>query len=215
MPAQCKDRNVTTTPTTLEPAPSRPLSVSLSLIGLGILGFWGAFALTLDKFALLENPNASLSCNISVLVGCSTNLNSAQGEVFGFPNSLLGIVFWSVTIFVGVAMLAGATFARWFWAIYAIAATASLGLVIWFISQSLFVLHVLCPWCMVTWAVTIPVFWVVLLHALRTGSIPLPAAGRRVAGILFGWIPIITLLCYLVIAVLAQVQLDVISEFTR
>ncbi len=215
LPAQCKDRNVTTTPTANEPASARPLSVSLSLIGLGIIGFIAAFALTLDKFALLENPDAQLGCNISVLVGCSTNLNSAQGEIFGFPNSLLGIVFWSATIVIGVGMLAGATFARWFWAIYALVATASLGLVIWFISQSLFVLHVLCPWCMVTWAVTIPVFWVLMLHALRTGAIPLPASGRRFAGTLFGWIPIITLLCYLLIAVLAQVQLDVISEFTR
>lgn len=212
---------MTTTPTTpassttLETVPARPLSVSLSLIGLGILGFWAAFALTLDKFALLEDPNANLSCNISVLVGCSTNLNSAQGEVFGFPNSLLGIVFWSVTIFVGVAMLAGATFARWFWAIYALVATASLGLVIWFISQSLWVLHILCPWCMVTWAVTIVTFWVLVLHALRIGAIPLPESARRVAGVLFSWIPILTLVSYLIIAVLAQVQLDVLSEFTR
>lgn len=182
---------------------------------LGVIGIWAAFALTLDKFALLENPQADLGCNISVLVGCSTNLNSAQGEVFGFPNPLLGLAFWSATITVGVAMLAGATFARWFWAIYALAATASLALVIWFIGQSVFVLHVLCPWCMVTWAVTIPMFWVVVLHSMRSGAIPLPPAGRRIAGVLFSWIPIITLGCYLIIAVLAQVQLDVLSEFIR
>lgn len=204
-----------TTPTEFETETSRSLVLSLSLIILGVIGFVAAFALTLDKISLLEDPNADLGCNISVLVGCSTNLNSAQGEVFGFPNPLLGIAFWSATIIIGVGMLAGATFARWFWALYALACAASLALVVWFIAQSIYVLHVLCPWCMVTWSVTIPVFWLVVLHSLRSGAIPLPPAARRFADAAFGWIPIITLACYLVVAVLAQVQLDVISEFTR
>ena len=204
-----------TTPIERETETSRPLVLSISLIVLGVIGFIAAFALTLDKISLLENPDAQLGCNISVLVGCSTNLNSAQGEVFGFPNSLLGIVFWTATIIVGVAMLAGATFARWFWALYALASVGSLALVIWFMGQSFYVLHVLCPWCMVTWAVTIPVFWLLVLHALRSGSIPLPAAGRRFARAAFSYIPLITLACYLVVAVMAQLQLDVISEFTR
>ncbi len=70
--------------------------------------------------------------------------------MFGFPNSLLGIVFWSATVTIGAALLAGAVFARWFWVLYAITTAGSLALVVWFISQSIFVLHVLCPWCMVT-----------------------------------------------------------------
>lgn len=204
-----------TTPTEFETETSRSPVLAFSLIVLGIIGFIAAFALTLDKIALLENPDAQLGCNISVLVGCSTNLNSAQGEVFGFPNPLLGIGYWAAVIVIGVAMLAGAVFARWFWALFALASTVSLALVIWFIAQSIYVLHVLCPWCMVTWSVTIPVFWLVTLHALRSGGIPLPAAARRFAGKAFTWIPIITLACYLVVAVLAQLQLDVLSEFTR
>lgn len=193
----------------------RPIGLPLALIGLGVIGFIAAFALTLDKFALLENPDAQLSCNFSVLIGCSTNLNSPQGEVFGFPNSLLGIVFWSATITVGVALLAGAALSRWFWVLYALGAAGSLAFVIWFISQSIFVLHVLCPWCMVTWAVTIPLFWIVVLHAARSGAIPLPESARRSASAVFGWIPFITLACYLVVGALAQWQLDVLGQFIR
>lgn len=193
----------------------RPLGLPLSLLSLGVVGFVAAFALTLDKFALLENPDAQLGCNFSVLIGCSTNLNSAQGEVFGFPNPLLGIVFWSATITVGVALLAGASFARWFWALYAVGAAGSLAFVIWFIGQSLFVLHVLCPWCMVTWAATIPLSCLVVLHAARAGAIPLPSALRRLSNAAFGWIPLITLACYLIVAVLAQSQLDILGELIR
>ncbi len=190
---------------------ARPLALAVSLIVLGAVGFVAAFMLTLDKFALLENPDVQLGCNINVLIGCSTNLNSAQGEVFGFPNPLLGIAFWSATITIGVVLLAGAALARWFWALYAIATAASLGLVVWFISESIFVLHVLCPWCMVTWAATIPLFLVVVFHSLRTGAIPLPEPVRRFAGAAFGWIPLISLVAYVLIAVLAQWKLDVLG----
>ena len=196
-------------------SPVRQLGLSLSLIILGIIGFVAAFALTLDKFTLLENPKAELSCNISLLVGCSTNLNSAQGEVFGFPNSLLGIVFWSATITVGVALLAGATFAKWFWVLYALAATGSIALVIWFIGQSMFVLKVLCPWCMVTWAVTIPLFLIVILHVVRSRAIPVPERVQRFAAKAFGWVPLITLVAYLIVVLLAQWQLDVLGALTR
>ena len=44
----------------------RSLGLPLSLLSLGVVGFVAAFALTLDKFALLENPDAQLGCNFSV-----------------------------------------------------------------------------------------------------------------------------------------------------
>lgn len=201
-----------TQPAVIDPVHERQLGLGISLIVLGVVGFVAAFALTLDKFTLLENPDADLGCNFSVLVGCSTNLNSPQGELFGFPNSLLGIVLWSATVTVGVGLLAGAAFAKWFWALYALAAAGSLALVVWFISESLFTIHVLCPWCMVTWAVTIPLFWIVVLHALRSGALGVPDSAMHFARAAFGWIPLITLACYLIIAVLAQWQLDIVGE---
>ncbi len=193
----------------------RPIGLPIIFLVTGVLGLIASLSLTLDKIALLENPNAQLSCNFSVLVGCSDNLNSAQGAVFGFPNPILGLVFWSAVVTIGVAMLAGARFAGWFWALFSIGTAAALALVVWFIAQSIFVLRVLCPWCMVTWAVTIPLFLVVVLHAARSGAVPLPEPLRRFAGAAFGWIPFIAFACYLVIAVLAQTQLDVLGEFFR
>ncbi|TFB80198.1 vitamin K epoxide reductase family protein [Terrimesophilobacter mesophilus] len=189
----------------------RPVGLPITLLVTGAIGLLASLALTLDKIALLENPNVQLGCNFSVLIGCSDNLNSVQGSVFGFPNPILGLVFWAAVITVGVGMLAGARFAGWFWALFSIGTAAALALVVWFIIQSIFVLRVLCPWCMVTWVVTIPVFFVVVLHTLR--SEPVPAPLRRVASVGFFWIPAATLVCYVVIAVLAQVQLDVLGEF--
>lgn len=188
----------------------RPVDGSIVLVFTGALGLLASFALTLDKFDLLENPKADLNCNISVLVGCNAGLNSAQGSVFGFPNSILGLMFWTAIIVIGVALLAGARFATWFWVMMSLATTAALALVVWFIAQSIYVLGVLCPWCMLTWVVTIPLFFVVVVHTLRTE--PMPVAVRRIAARAVPWILPFTVVCYVVVVVLAQLRLDVLGQ---
>jgi uncharacterized membrane protein len=190
------------------PPRNRPTGLAVFLILAGAIGFAAAFALTLDKFTLLEDPNAQLSCTFSVLIGCSTNLSSWQGELFGFPNPFLGITGWSVVITVGAAILAGARFARWFWIGLNVGLAGALALVIFLIAQSIYVLDVLCPWCMVTWAVTIPAFLAVTSYNLKSGNLPAPAPVRRTAAGIYSWLVVITIACFLIVAILAQLQMD-------
>ncbi|WP_348787603.1 vitamin K epoxide reductase family protein [Leifsonia sp. NPDC080035] len=187
----------------------RPTALAVFLIIAGAIGFWAAFMLTLDKFALLANANAQLSCNFNVLVGCGKNLGSWQGSLLGFPNPLLGLAGWTATIAVGVGLLAvSGRFARWYWLTFNVGVVLALALVIFLITASLTDLRVLCPWCMVTWVVTIPTFWAVTLYNLKSGNIPLPERARRVFAALYSWIPVITLVSYAIVAILAQIQLD-------
>jgi len=186
----------------------RPIPLAILFIVAGAIGLTAAFLLTQDKFHLLQNPNAQLSCNFSVLVGCSKNLTEWQGSVFGFPNPVLGLICWPVPITLGVSILAGARFPRWFWAAFNLAVLGAIVLVGWFIWQSVFSLYVLCPWCMVTWTVTIPTFWAITFYNLKSGNIPLPAGARRACARLYSWVPLITLLSYAFVAILAQVQVD-------
>jgi uncharacterized membrane protein len=190
----------------------RPWALAITLIITGVIGWYAAFALTVEKFHLLINPDATLGCDISVLVQCKANLDSWQGSLFGFPNPILGLTGWVAVIVVGAALLAGARFDRWFWIVFNLGVVAALALVAFLIYTSIFVLGTLCPWCMVTWSVTIPTFLIVTLHNLRSGVIPAPARARAVAAAAFGWIPIITLGLYLVVAVIAQLQLDVLGS---
>ena len=178
----------------------------------GVSGLVAAFALTLDKIAILQNPDAALGCNFSVLVQCGANLDSPEGAVFGFPNPLIGIAGYAIVTVVGMAVLAGARFANWFWALFNLGLLFAIGFVAWLITQSLFVLGTLCPWCMLVWAVTIPLSLAVTVQNVRAGVLPLPRGPRRAIGAAYGWLPFITLLCYLVIAVVAQVRLDVLSQ---
>lgn len=174
----------------------------------GVIGWIAAFALTTERLHLLEDSSATASCDFNLVVQCGANLTSPQGSVFGFPNPLLGLTGWVAPIVVGAAILAGARFARWFWVLFWAGTAFAFGFVVWLISQSIFVLGTLCPWCMVTWFVTIPTFYAVTLHLLRSGVVPLPRRARDLAAALSGWIPLLAVVSYVAIAVIAQVRLD-------
>jgi len=196
---------------TVETPTRRPWALAILLIIAGCIGWFAAFMLTVEKFQLLTNPSAELGCDFSLLVQCRVNLESWQGSLFGFPNPILGIAGWVAPIVVGAALLAGARFNRWFWVIFNIGIVGALALVIFLISQSIFVLGTLCPWCMVTWSVTIPVFWAVTLRNLSTGAIPTPPRARRFFTSAYGWVPALTIVSYLAVAIAAQVGLDVLN----
>ena len=190
-------------------ATRRPLALAIVLILTGALGLWSSFELTLGKLAVLADPNTDLSCNFSVLVQCGANLDSWQGSVFGFPNPIIGLGGFAIVIAVGMALLAGARFAAWFWLLFNLGVLGAYVFVCWLQYQSIFELGTLCPWCMTTWLATIPLFWTLTLWNARAGHFgrALRPAGRA----LYSWVPLITLLNYVAIAAVAQVRLDVLA----
>lgn len=190
----------------------RPLALAIFLIVVGVIGWIAAFTLTTERFELLINPQDPLSCDFSVLVQCRVNLESPQGSIFGFPNPLIGLGAWIAPIVVGTALLAGARFDRWFWIAFNAGFVFAICLVGYLVFQSIFVLGTLCIWCMVTWLVTIPAFWVVTLRNLSAGVFTSNPRLVRVASVAYAWVPTIVLACYILIAVLAQVQLDAFNR---
>lgn len=193
-------------------ARTRPTVMAVWLIIAGVIGWFAAFELTMERLALLADPDAIASCDFSVLVQCTANLQSSQGSVFGFPNPIIGLAGWMAPFVVGFAILAGARFARWFWVLFWLGLVFALGFSIWLIVQSIFALGTLCPWCMVTWAVVIPTFYVVTLHLFRSGVLPASARGRTAADRLMVWVPLMAVVTYAIVFLLAQVRLDVLGS---
>ncbi|CAN5495035.1 vitamin K epoxide reductase family protein [soil metagenome] len=190
----------------------RPLPLAIVLIVTGAIGWYASGALTLDKLAVLANPEADLDCNFSLIVQCGVNLGSWQGAILGFPNPIIGLGGFVAPIAVGVALLAGAQFARWFWIAFNVGVLGAFAFILWLAYQSIFNLGTLCPWCMLVWSIVIPMFWTLTLSNARSGVF-----GSRLESIgdkLYGWVPAITLAGYLIIAIVAQVRLDVITHLT-
>jgi uncharacterized membrane protein len=151
-----------------------PKSLAIVMIVGGIIGWIGAFALTLERFHVAENPDDALSCDINVFISCKSVMLTWQAKLLGFPNSLIGIAAFMAPIIIGFAILAGARFAKWFWRLFWLGNLFGFGFVIWLFSQSLLVINVLCPYCMVAWTGMIPVFWIVTLFAFREDILPMP-----------------------------------------
>ncbi|WP_353114725.1 vitamin K epoxide reductase family protein [Microbacterium sp.] len=183
------------------------------LIIASVVGWWAAFQLTLEKFFLLENPTSQTNCYVSVMIQCDKNLSSWQGEVFGFPNPIIGLTGWMAVLVMGVAVLARVRFPRWFWALFGLGVTGAFAFVCWLIFQSVFSLHTLCPWCMATWAVTIPTFLATVTHLVRNGTLTRSEKARERAGRLMVWVPLATIVAYAIVIAIVQLSgLDLLSE---
>ncbi|MDR6868401.1 putative membrane protein [Microbacterium resistens] len=195
---------------------TRPVGYAIWLIVASVVGWWAAFQLTLDKLAQLQDPDAALSCNFSVLVQCGVNLDSWQGSVFGFPNPIIGLTAWMAPLVLGVALLAGVRFPAWFWGLFGLGVAGAFAFVCWLITQSIYDLRTLCPWCMLTWAVTIPTFLATVVHLLRNGTLPVSTRAQERAGRLMVWVPLASIVAFALIIALAQLSgLDLLGELTR
>lgn len=155
-------------------APSKGLA--WLLIGFGLLGWIAAFALTLERFHVAANPNEALSCDLNIFISCKSVMLTAQSAIFGFPNPLIGLSAFVAPILVGFAVLAGGRFAEWFWRMFMAGLSLGLLFVVWLSSQSIFVINVLCPYCIVAWLAMIPLFWHSLLWMLKEDIIQGPAS---------------------------------------
>ena len=158
----------------------------------GIVGLAASFTLTYDKLELLRNPGFVPSCDFGSVLSCSNIMKTGEAEVFGFPNSLLGLIGFSVIITLGVLLLAKIDFPEWVWAGLQVGLVFGIFSVHWLIFESLYDIGSLCPWCMVVWSVTIPIFLYVTIRNLRAW-IP----GNRVVEFLRNWHALILILWFI------------------
>ena len=147
----------------------------------GVLGLASAFTLTVEKIEILINPDYVPTCSINPVLSCGSVMVTPQASVFGFPNPLIGIVGFTVVLVTAVLALAKVRLPRWYWAGLATGTLLGVAFVHWLIFQSLYRIGALCPYCMVVWAVTIPLLVVVSSIALQ------PRLEHGVAGVLHRW----------------------------
>ena len=174
----------------------------------GVVGWLASGALVLEKLEVLKDPSHVTVCDVNPWISCGQVMQTWQGSVFGFPNMFIGIVAFAVIITTAMGMLAGATFARWYWLGLQAGVTLGFAFVVWLWSQALYSIHILCPFCMVVWAAMIPLFVWVTVRNVTHGVIRLPAGATRILGD-SGWI--ITALLY--VAVIATIFFAFIQVF--
>lgn len=162
---------------TLVPSPGKRFAITL--IWTGILGWFAAFSLVLERIHLAENPNASLSCDINPWISCAKVMITWQARLLGFPNPIIGLGAFVFPIAVGFAILAGAQFRVWFWRCFTVGITMGFVFVVWLFTQTNYAIGALCPYCMLAWAAMIPLFWRVITWAGAEGVFDVPVRSVR------------------------------------
>jgi uncharacterized membrane protein len=153
----------------------RDLGMAVLLVAAGLVGLIASFVLLSEKIHLLKTPNAQLSCNINPIISCGSVIQSKQAEAFGFANPIIGLISFAVIITIGMGMLAGAKYKRWFWLGLEAGTIFGVIFVHWLFYQAVFNIQALCPFCMVVWVVTIVLFVYVTFYNLSNKYISVPA----------------------------------------
>lgn len=142
----------------------------------GVLGCIAAFALTYDKIQILQNPSYSPGCNINPIFSCGSVMKAEQASLFGVPNTVFGLMAFSMLTTFGFMLATGAKVKSWVWIGAQLAATSGIIFMHYLFFQGVFRINAICPWCFLTWMVTIPAFWYITLYNFQEKIIKLPKA---------------------------------------
>lgn len=140
-----------------------------------------SFTLSVDAWVLAANPGAVLDCDINSVISCSKVANTWQANLLGFPNAYLGLMFEPVVLAVAAAGISGVKFPRWYMLAAQLIYTIALLFAWWLFFQSSFVIHSLCPWCLLITIFTSITFFSLLHINIRDDNLFLPRPLQRAA----------------------------------
>lgn len=141
-----------------------------TMLAFGIVGLAASFVLAVEEFHLLKNPDTILSCSINLVLNCAGVMKTWQASVFGFPNMFIGLMAFPIVICVALLGLSRAVLPRWFYIGANIGYFLGLVFAYWLFFNSVYVIQILCPWCLiVTFTVTM-LFATIVHYNLRENN---------------------------------------------
>ncbi len=143
------------------------------LVGVGIIGCIASFVLTYDKIHIIQDPSYSPACNINPILSCGSVMKTEQASSLGVPNTILGMVAFSMLFTLGLLLASGSKVKKWVWLAAQIAALLGVIFMHYLFFQGVFRINAICPWCFVVWMITIPVFWYITQYNLEEKNISL------------------------------------------
>ena len=175
---------------------------SILMLLLAAIGLWFSTLIMYDKLKLMQDSSFTPACTLNDVVSCSDVMASGQASAFGFPNPFIGMIGFPVVMTIAVVLLTGARLPRWMWWSTVVGLGLAVVFVHWLAYQAVFNIVALCPWCMVVWSITLPLFVMTLTHTLRESR---RHAGNQVASG-FGTPLVITLVWYAGFAAVIAMQ---------
>lgn len=145
--------------------------IFLSMLIGAICSLIASFVLSVEAIQLAADPNAILSCSINIILNCAKVGLHPSAQLFGFPNSFLGLIAEPIVITVAIAGLSGVKFPRLFMFAAQIFYTLGLFFAYYLFATSYFVIGALCPWCLLVTATTTFVWFAITRYNIRENNL--------------------------------------------
>lgn len=154
------------------------------LVG-AVLSLIASLVLSVEAIHWAKNPDAALSCSINAVINCASVMEYESANIFGWPNSFLGMIAEPIVITVAIAGLVGVRFPKLFMATAQVFYGLGFLFAMWLLYLSLFVIGSLCPWCLLVTFTTTLVFFSLLRYNLRENNLYL---SKKNHSIVLGWL---------------------------
>lgn len=177
---------------------ARPTGFAWMLLITSLIAIAATIIIIVERSILAVDPNHRTSCDLNPWMSCGKVMQSWQAGTFGFPNTYIGVVGFSVLITVAVSLFAGARFARWYWLLMNLGILAGLGFAVWLWYAAVYQINTLCLYCMIVWAMVIIQAVMTTSANIQNGIIP-ASEGLRAKARDFAW-PVVVLLYLAVVA---------------
>lgn len=134
-----------------------------------LIALIAALDLSIEKIRLLQNPEAQLSCSVNAVLNCASVMKTPQASVLGFPNSYLGLMYFPIVAAFALTGLLGTAFNRRAVLILEAMSALALAFSYWLFFQSVYVIQILCPWCLLV-TLSMTVIFAGLTHYMLQGN---------------------------------------------
>ncbi|MGC5629179.1 vitamin K epoxide reductase family protein [Georgenia sp. Z1344] len=160
-------------PSAAQLAGGAPRELSILLVIAGLAGLWASIQLVRSELLVAADPNAALGCDINILIGCGTFITTWQAHALGISNAILGTAAFGGLLATGLVLLSGGRLGRWFWWLLTAGVGFALVALVFFVYTAFYEIRALCPYCLVVWAVVVPLVVHVPARAAQAGHLRL------------------------------------------
>lgn len=149
--------------------------------GSSLVGLVASFLQAIQTINYYKFPEKDLSCDLNSVFNCAGVFGAWQSSVFGFSNSLMCIVFFTLMLGVSLVGMTGSKINKNVRLLIQFLALFFLGFGAWYLWSSTFVIAALCIYCIFCYSAVIALNFALL----RINIKDLPIS-NKVSGVLEG-----------------------------
>lgn len=138
------------------------------------LGLIASFLLTVDKIEILKNPDFIPPCNINPLFSCKSVMTTSYAELLNFPNSLIGIIGYTVMLTIGMFLLMKGKPSKLFMILANWGSLVALVFSLSLVWISMYQIGALCPYCLLSCFSATNLFFAITYTNIKLGFVRNP-----------------------------------------